>query len=172
MFNKKKKDEEIIVKSKPTEEKIDASEILNDSSAEETNSSEAIENTELEDTKEEKKSLFKIKKKGDKDKGKETTESAQPTQKVIKWGPNRILQCFAYFAVILIAIVMILRLIFKDNANPEIVEYMQGISEVLAYLVCIWLGFYFTRKRGNIWWLVGWIVASVILIIFYIFAVV
>ena len=72
MFNKKKKDEEIIVKSKPTEEKIDASEILNDSSAEETNSSEAIENTELEDTKEEKKSLFKIKKKGDKDKGKET----------------------------------------------------------------------------------------------------
>ena len=67
---------------------------------------------------------------------------------------------------------MILRLIFKDNANPEIVEYMQGISEVLAYLVCIWLGFYFTRKRGNIWWLVGWIVASIILVIFYIFAVV
>ena len=165
MFNKKKKDEEIIVKSKPTDEEISASEVLNDET------SESLPKTEQEEKKE-KKSLFKIKKKNSNKTEKSEKEENQQTQKVIKWGPNRILQCFAYFAVILIAIVMILRLIFKDNANPEIVEYMQGISEVLAYLVCIWLGFYFTRKRGNIWWLVGWIVASIILVIFYIFAVV
>lgn len=166
MFNKKKKDEEIIVKSKPTDEEISASEILNDET------SERLPETEQVEEKKEKKSLFKIKKKNSNKTEKSEKEENQQTQKVIKWGPNRILQCFAYFAVILIAIVMILRLIFKDNANPEIVEYMQGISEVLAYLVCIWLGFYFTRKRGNIWWLVGWIVASIILVIFYIFAVV
>lgn len=166
MFNKKKKDEEIIVKSKPTDEEISASEILNDET------SESLPETEQVEEKKEKKSLFKIKKKNSNKTEKSEKEENQQTQKVIKWGPNRILQCFAYFAVILIAIVMILRLIFKDNANPEIVEYMQGISEVLAYLVCIWLGFYFTRKRGNIWWLVGWIVASIILVIFYIFAVV
>ncbi len=166
MFNKKKKDEEIIVKSKPTDEEINASEILNDET------SESLPETEQVEEKKEKKSLFKIKKKNSNETEKSEKEENQQTQKVIKWGPNRILQCFAYFAVILIAIVMILRLIFKDNANPEIVEYMQGISEVLAYLVCIWLGFYFTRKRGNIWWLVGWIVASIILVIFYIFAVV
>lgn len=166
MFNKKKKDEEIIVKSKPTDEEISASEILNDET------SESLPETEQVEEKKEKKSLFKIKKKNSNKTEKSEKEENQQTQNVIKWGPNRILQCFAYFAVILIAIVMILRLIFKDNANPEIVEYMQGISEVLAYLVCIWLGFYFTRKRGNIWWLVGWIVASIILVIFYIFAVV
>ena len=166
MFNKKKKDEEIIVKSKPTDEEINATEILNDET------SESLTETEQIEEKKEKKSLFKIKKKNSNETEKGEKEENQQTQKVIKWGPNRILQCFAYFAVILIAIVMILRLIFKDNANPEIVEYMQGISEVLAYLVCIWLGFYFTRKRGNIWWLVGWIVASIILVIFYIFAVV
>lgn len=166
MFNKKKKDEEIIVKSKPTDEEISASEILNDET------SESLPETEQVEEKKEKKSLFKIKKKNSNETEKSEKEENQQTQKVIKWGPNRVLQCFAYFAVILIAIVMILRLIFKDNANPEIVEYMQGISEVLAYLVCIWLGFYFTRKRGNIWWLVGWIVASIILVIFYIFAVV
>ena len=166
MCNKKKKDEEIIVKSKPTDEEINASEILNDET------SESLPETEQVEEKKEKKSLFKIKKKNSNETEKGEKEENQQTQKVIKWGPNRILQCFAYFAVILIAIVMILRLIFKDNANPEIVEYMQGISEVLAYLVCIWLGFYFTRKRGNIWWLVGWIVASIILVIFYIFAVV
>ena len=156
MFNKKKKDEEIIVKSKPTDEEINATEILNDET------SESLPETEQVEEKKEKKSLFKIKKKNSNETEKSEKEENQQTQKVIKWGPNRILQCFAYFAVILIAIVMILRLIFKDNANPEIVEYMQGISEVLAYLVCIWLGFYFTRKRGNIWWLVGWIVASII----------
>lgn len=166
MFNKKKKNEEIIVKSKPTDEEISASEILNDET------SESLPETKQVEEKKEKKSLFKIKKKNSNETEKSEKEENQQTQKVIKWGPNRILQCFAYFAVILIAIVMILRLIFKDNANPEIVEYMQGISEVLAYLVCIWLGFYFTRKRGNIWWLVGWIVASIILVIFYIFAVV
>lgn len=166
MFNKKKKDEEIIVKSKPTDEEINATEILNDET------SESLPETEQVEEKKEKKSLFKIKKKNSNETKKGEKEENQQTQKVIKWGPNRILQCFAYFAVILIAIVMILRLIFKDNANPEIVEYMQGISEVLAYLVCIWLGFYFTRKRGNIWWLVGWIVASIILVIFYIFSVV
>ncbi|HIT62799.1 MAG TPA: hypothetical protein IAC38_05040 [Candidatus Caccovivens faecavium] len=91
-------------------------------------------------------------------------------KKVIKWGPNRVLQCFAYFSVALIAIAMILRLIFKNQ--PDIAIYMQGVGECLAYIVCIWLGFYFTRKRGNIWWLVGWIIASVILIIFYVFAIV
>ena len=150
MFNNKKNDEEIIVKSKPTDEETADLELENE---------EAVEESK------EKKSLFKIKKKTE-------NNGEQSSKKVVKWGPNRVLQCFAYFAVILIAIVMILRLIFKNNANPEIVVYMQGISEVLAYIVCVWLGFYFTLKRGNIWWLVGWIVATVILIIFYIFAVV
>lgn len=100
----------------------------------------------------------------------EKKSKKEKEQKVIKWGPNRILQCFAYFSVALIAIAMILRLIFKNQ--PDIAIYMQGVGECLAYIVCIWLGFYFTRKRGNIWWLVGWIIASVILVIFYIFAVV
>lgn len=150
MFNNKKNDEEIIVKSKPTDEETADLKLENE---------EAVEESK------EKKSLFKIKKKTE-------NNGEQSSKKVVKWGPNRVLQCFAYFAVILIAIVMILRLIFKNNANPEIVVYMQGISEVLAYIVCVWLGFYFTLKRGNIWWLVGWIVATVILIIFYIFAVV
>ena len=91
-------------------------------------------------------------------------------KKVIKWGPNRILQCFAYFSVALIAIAMILRLIFKNQ--PDIAIYMQGVGECLAYIVGIWLGFYCSRERGSIWWIIGWIIASVILVIFYIFAIV
>ena len=106
------------------------------------------------------------------DNGEEKTKGKkkEKVQKVVKWGPNRILQCFAYFSIMLIAISMIFRLIFKNQ--PDIVVYMQGIGECLAYIVCVWLGFYFTLKRGNIWWLVGWIVGTIILVVFYVFAIV
>lgn len=166
MFKLKKKtgqnDEEIVISQKPnSEDNIDDTSIIKT----EDSVNENVESVET-DNKKEKKSLFKKKTKENK-----AQSNGENGQKVVKWGPNRILQCFAYFAIILIAIAMILRLIFK-TANPSIMVYMQGIGEVLAYIVCIWLSFYFTMKRGSVWWLVGWVVATVILVIFYIFSVV
>ena len=166
MFKLKKKtgqnDEEIVISQKPnSEDNIDDTSIIKT----EDSVNENVESVET-DKKKEKKSLFKKKTKENK-----AQSNGENGQKVIKWGPNRILQCFAYFAIILIAIAMVLRLIFK-TANPSIMVYMQGIGEVLAYIVCIWLSFYFTMKRGSVWWLVGWVVATVILVIFYIFSVV
>ena len=157
MFKLKKNTEnnEEIVKAEPPketkQEEVSETELQVDASAleEQTVSVQSISETET--------------------KGKKKEEKKEE-KKVIKWGPNRVLQCFAYFSVVLIAIAMILRLIFKNQ--PDIAIYMQGVGECLAYIVCIWLGFYFTRKRGNIWWLIGWIIASVILVIFYIFAIV
>ena len=166
MFKLKKKtgqnDEEIVISQKPnSEDNIDDTSIIKT----EDSVNENVESVETYNKKE-KKSLFKKKTKENK-----AQSNGENGQKVVKWGPNRILQCFAYFAIILIAIAMILRLIFK-TANPSIMVYMQGIGEVLAYIVCIWLSFYFTMKRGSVWWLVGWVVATVILVIFYIFSVV
>lgn len=166
MFKLKKKtgqnDEEIVISQKPnSEDNIDDTSIIKT----EDSVNENVESVET-DNKKEKKSLFKKKTKENK-----AQSNGENGQKVIKWGPNRILQCFAYFAIILIAIAMVLRLIFK-TANPSIMVYMQGIGEVLAYIVCIWLSFYFTMKRGSVWWIVGWVVATVILVIFYIFSVV
>lgn len=166
MFKLKKKtgqnDEEIVISQKTnSEDNNDDTSIIKT----EDSVNENVESVET-DNKKEKKSLFKKKTKENK-----AQSNGENGQKVIKWGPNRILQCFAYFAIILIAIAMVLRLIFK-TANPSIMVYMQGIGEVLAYIVCIWLSFYFTMKRGSVWWLVGWVVATVILVIFYIFSVV
>ncbi len=166
MFKLKKKtgqnNEEIVISQKTnSEDNIDDTSIIKT----EDSVNENVESVET-DNKKEKKSLFKKKTKENK-----AQSNGENGQKVIKWGPNRILQCFAYFAIILIAIAMVLRLIFK-TANPSIMVYMQGIGEVLAYIVCIWLSFYFTMKRGSVWWLVGWVVATVILVIFYIFSVV
>lgn len=166
MFKLKKKtgqnDEEIVISQKTnSEDNNDDTSIIKT----EDSVNENVESVET-DNKKEKKSLFKKKTKENK-----AQSNGENGQKVVKWGPNRILQCFAYFAIILIAIAMVLRLIFK-TANPSIMVYMQGIGEVLAYIVCIWLSFYFTMKRGSVWWLVGWVVATVILVIFYIFSVV
>ncbi len=153
MFKIKKKNdnEEIIVNDAPTTEKNTVEE-----------KEEKFEDVKLENVNN--KSVSASSEENTKGKKKEKV------QKVVKWGPNRILQCFAYFSIMLIAISMIFRLIFKNQ--PDIVVYMQGIGECLAYIVCVWLGFYFTLKRGNIWWLVGWIVGTIILVVFYVFAIV
>lgn len=153
MFKIKKKNdnEEIIINDAPTTEKNTVEE-----------KEEKIENVKLENVNN--KSISASSEENTKGKKKEKV------QKIVKWGPNRILQCFAYFSIMLIAISMIFRLIFKNQ--PDIVVYMQGIGECLAYIVCVWLGFYFTLKRGNIWWLVGWIVGTIILVVFYVFAIV
>ena len=153
MFKIKKKNdnEEIIINDAPTTEKNMVEE-----------KEEKIEDVKLENVNN--KSVSASSEENTKGKKKEKV------QKIVKWGPNRILQCFAYFSIMLIAISMIFRLIFKNQ--PDIVVYMQGIGECLAYIVCVWLGFYFTLKRGNIWWLVGWIVGTIILVVFYVFAIV
>lgn len=163
MFKLKKKQQEDTIneeKNNHIEEKIEEEKAENTQKSEDNNSAQkGASEVENDDALVVKAQSVKSKKKN----GEQT---------VIKWGPNRILQCFAYFAVILIAIAMILRLAFSKSESPQIAEYMQGVGECLAYIVAIWLGFYFTRKRGNIWWLIGWIVATVILVVFYIFAVV
>ena len=144
------------IKKKNDNEEI----IVNDAPEKNLENEEKVEDVKLENSK------------NISDNGEEKTKGKkkEKVQKVVKWGPNRILQCFAYFSIMLIAISMIFRLIFKNQ--PDIVVYMQGIGECLAYIVCVWLGFYFTLKRGNIWWLVGWIVGTIILVVFYVFAIV
>ena len=93
------------------------------------------------------------------------------------WSSTKVLDCLAYFAIMFIAIALILRLIFKDHSTSLETSF-QAIGECLAYLICILLGFYWTmRKRGtgwnkrNIWWLIAWIVATILIVVIYIFAI-
>lgn len=94
------------------------------------------------------------------------------------WSSTKILDCLAYFAIIFIAIALILRLIFK-NHNIELETAFQAIGECMAYIICIWLGFYWTmRKRNggwnkrNMWWLICWIVATVVIVVIYVLAII
>lgn len=92
------------------------------------------------------------------------------------WSSTKVLDCIAYFAIMFIAIALILRLIFKEH-SPQVASAFASVGECLAYVISIWLGLYWTlRKRGsgwnkhNIWWLICWIVATVVIVIIYIFA--
>lgn len=104
----------------------------------------------------------------------QTTSSSKPTR---TWSSTKILDCVAYFAIIFIAIALIFRLIFKEN-TPNVASAFASIGECLAYIICIWLGFYWTMRtrhghwtKRTIWWLIGWIVATVVIVIIYIFAI-
>lgn len=92
------------------------------------------------------------------------------------WSTTKVLDCLSYFTIIFIAIALILKLIFKTHAQ-ELSSAFGAIGECLAYIICIWLGFYWTmRKRNgswnkhNIWWLICWLVATVVIVVVYIFA--
>jgi len=86
-----------------------------------------------------------------------------------RWTSTKVLDCIAYFAIMCIAVALILRLIFKKN-SPNIASAFQSIGEALSYIICIWLGFYWTRRHKNIWWFICWLVASVLIVVIYIFA--
>lgn len=107
---------------------------------------------------------------------KKTEENAPSGRRT--WSSTKILDCLAYFAVVFIAIALVLRLIFKDH-NGQLEQAFASIGECLAYIICLWLAFYWTMRKchgnwnkHNIWWLVGWIVAAVVIVVIYIFAII
>jgi hypothetical protein len=101
------------------------------------------------------------------EKKKKETEKSDKTVKT--WSTNKILEVVGYFAMMCIAVALIFRLGFKEF-SPTVAKSFQSIGECLAYVVCMWLGFYWTRRKKNVWWLVCWIVAAVVITVVYIFA--
>ena len=105
---------------------------------------------------------------------KKSTSSSNTTKR--SWSSTKILDFIGYFAMAFIAIALILRLIFKNN-SPAVASAFQSIGECMAYIICMWLGLYWVLRKSrngwnkrNIWWLICWIVAAVVIIIIYIFA--
>lgn len=100
---------------------------------------------------------------------KKKTNSNNSTKTTRTWSSTKVLDVIGYFAMMFIAIALIFRLAFKEH-SPTVATSFQAIGECLAYIVCMWLGFYWTRRKRNIWWLICWIVAAVVITVIYIFA--
>ncbi len=107
------------------------------------------------------------------EKKKKSSSSSSSSKTVTKttntWSSTKILDCIAYFAIMFIAIALLLQAIFKSvNANVSVANAFEDIGQCVAYIVAIWLGFYWTRRKRNIWWLICWIVATVVIVVLYI----
>lgn len=107
------------------------------------------------------------------DKNQKNNNNKQPRT----WSSTKILDCLSFFAIVFIAIATIFRLAFK-NHTPEVASAFAAIGECLAYVICMWLGFYWVMRKKfngwnkhNVWWLITWIVATVVIIVVYIFAI-
>lgn len=94
------------------------------------------------------------------------------------WSSTKILDCLSYFAIIFIAIALIFRLAFKEH-TPEVADAFAAVGECLAYIICMWLGFYWVmRKKSTGWtkhnvaWLICWLIATIVIVVVYIFAVI
>ena len=102
---------------------------------------------------------------------KTTTKKTSSTTTTSRWSAMKILDCVGFVAMMCIAVALIFRLAFKQH-TPSVANAFSIIGETLAYIVCMWLGFYWTRRKRQIGWLVAWIVAAVLITVIYIFAVI
>ena len=102
---------------------------------------------------------------------KKTTSSSQSQSSPRPWSSTKILDAIGYFAMMCISIALVFRLAFQHH-TPAVAHSFQAIGECMAYIVCMWLGFYWTRRKRNIWWLVAWIVGAVLITVVYIFSMV
>lgn len=93
---------------------------------------------------------------------KTTTTSSTPRQ---RWSNNAIMTCAAFFSIVFIAVALILKLALQTHA-PAVADSFKAVGECLAYMIAIWLGFFWTRKK-HIAWLICWIVATVVIIVVY-----
>lgn len=84
---------------------------------------------------------------------------------------TKILGAIAFFASVCIAVSLVLRLALNEH-SPIVAKVFQVIGESLAYIVCLALGFIWTRGKEKVWWLVCWIVSAVVISIVYIFVVI
>ena len=71
----------------------------------------------------------------------------------------------AYCGLVLIGLTLLLNTIFKDG---EITRALSLIANVIAYILVSISAFYYAKSKRNMWFLIVWIVAVVLIVVFYI----
>ena len=79
-----------------------------------------------------------------------------------------IINFIAFIAVIFIGIVLCLSLIGFQNTS--ITGALRTIANVLAYIVVAFCSFFYAIRKRNIWFIICWTVAVVLIVVFYIVA--
>lgn len=78
-----------------------------------------------------------------------------------------VLNFLSYVAVFCIGVALILQFIFqKVGGGGSIASAFQMVAQCLAYSVVSIYAFFFARTKRNIWYLICWLIAVILIIIF------
>lgn len=72
---------------------------------------------------------------------------------------KKVVNFFAYIAIIFVAIAITVGTIWDDIA------ILRSIGEVIAYFITGISAFYFARSKQNIWYMIVFLVASILIIL-------
>jgi uncharacterized membrane protein YozB (DUF420 family) len=79
---------------------------------------------------------------------------------------SSLLSVLSYLSVVGVGVALLLSWIFQMvGLTAEVVNALNIIAEVLAYIVVACYSFGYARRRGG-WWLAFWVVAVVMIVVF------
>ena len=85
------------------------------------------------------------------------------SNKSVNW--KGFINFLAYCGIVLIGLVLLLNTIFKPG---EFTRALSLIANVIAYIIVAISAFYYAKSKRNFWFLLVWIIAIVLIIVFYI----
>ncbi len=71
----------------------------------------------------------------------------------------------AYCGMILIGVALILKAIFKEG---DVTRALGLIANIIAYVLVTISAFYYAKSKRNFWFLLVWLIALVLIIVFYV----
>lgn len=83
---------------------------------------------------------------------------------------NQILAFIAYLGIGFIAIALILTLIFENNISLS--NVFRTIGEVIAYMISIFLAFFWVKTHPHKAWLICYVIFVVTIVVLYILTVI
>ena len=83
---------------------------------------------------------------------------------------NQVLAFVAYLGIGFIAIALILTLIFENNISLS--NVFKTIGEVIAYLISIFLAFFWVKTHPHKAWLICYVIFVVTIVVLYILTVI
>ncbi len=96
-------------------------------------------------------------------------ENNSSKQKKEKLSFNQVLSFVAFIGIGFIAVALILALIFENNAS--ISNAFRTIGEVIAYMISIFLAFFWVRSHPHKAWLICYVIFVVTIVVLYILTV-
>jgi len=86
---------------------------------------------------------------------------------------SSIMNFLSYVAVIFVGIALLISLILDwTNSSSDVANAFQLIATILSYIVIGVLSFYYARTKRNVWFLVAWAIAIVLILLFFVFQVI